>query len=409
MRSIEVCFVVATALAPMAGAAGQETVGPTGIRTLIRDSAGIRIIENARPPEGSRLDWRLGPEPLVSIGRMVGEDPYLFHRVFGAAVLSDGRIVIGDDGPKELRVFDGSGNHLETWGGQGEGPGEFGGNQLWGMAVLPGDSIIVWHFWYPELTVFGPDGKLVRRFIPERSRWNYWGDRRSHLWPLTVSLDGLILAGQDDVYIDPAEVEVWDAGGGLRGSLGAHPGRESFRRGDDDPGPVMFGRSVRRHIWGDLFGISSNHRYEFRAFALDGSMARIVRMEHELREPTDAHVEAYIGERLAMYPSERTDLAEQRRRMQSMPVAEHLPAFAAVRGDDALGHLWVYEYEAPGEEEPGTLITIFDPEGRVLGFFEVPEGMWILEIGADYILARVENDLGVHSVQLWPLERGGQE
>ncbi len=408
MRIIKGCFVVATVLAPMAGAASQETIGPTGIRTLIRDSAGIRIIENARPPEGSRLDWRLGPEPLVSIGRMAGEEPYLFHRVFGATMLSDGRIVIGDDGPKELRVFDRDGIHLETWGGQGEGPGEFVGGQLWGLAPLPGDSIIVLQYWFPELTVFGPDGELLRRFIPERSRWDYWGDRRSHLWPLAVSRNGLILAGQDDVYFDPGDVEVWDAGGELRGSLGAHPGRERTRRGDDDPGPPMFGRTVRQQSWGDLFIISTNHRYEIRAFALDGSLARIVRMELVLRAPSDAHVEAYIEDRLSRIPSDRADLrAERQRGMRSMPLAEHLPAFAAVRGDDALGHLWVYEYEAPGEEEPGTLITVFDPGGRVLGFFEIPEGMRIMEIGADYILARTENDLGVHSVQLWPLERGG--
>ena len=67
-----------------------------------------------------------------------------------------------------------------------------------------------------------------------------------------------------------------------------------------------------------------------------------------------------------------------------------------------------YEYEAPGEETPGRLCTIFDPEGRVLGYFETPEGMPLLEIGADYILAKVTNDLDVESVQLWPLERGGR-
>ena len=408
MRSM-VSHIVAVAfvLAPPAGAASQETEGPTGIRVVIRDSAGIRIVENARPPEGSRLDWRLGPEPLVSIGKMEGEDPYLFERVFGARMLSDGRIVIGDDGAKELRVFDQDGIHLETWGGRGEGPGEFVGGQLWGMAALPGDSIIVWGFLWPELTVFGPDGEFLRRFIPERSRWDNW-DRRGHLSPLSVSRHGLILAGQDDVYFDPAEVEVWDAGGQLRGLLGAHPARESSRAGDGDRGPLMFGDFVYRRPWGDLFVISSNRRYEFRAFGTDGSLTRIVRMEHELRRPAEAHIEAYIGERLSWIPSERTDqLAERRRELRSMAVADHLPAFAAFRGDDALDHLWVFEYEAPGEEEPGTLFTIFDPEGRVLGFFETPEGMAIMEIGADYVLARVENDLGVQSVQLWPLKRGG--
>lgn len=390
------CVVAAViALAPLVGAQSQETEGSTGIRTLVRDSAGVRIVENARPPDGSRLDWRLGPAPLVSIGQLDGEEPYLFERVFGATMLTDGRIVIGDDGPKELRVFDRGGVHLATWGGQGEGPGEFGPGQLWGMATLPGDSILVWEYLYPELTVFGPDGEFARRFIPERSRWDYW-DRRSHLWPLDVTRNGLILAGQDDVHADPADVEVWDAGGGLRGSLGAHPGRE----------PVMFGRSVRRRAWGDLFIVSSNRRYELRAFARDGSLARIVRMDHALRVPTDAHVEAQIHERVSRIVETVDERARRRKELRAMPVAEHLPAFAAVR-DDRLDHLWVYEYEAPGEEMPGTIFTVFDPEGRVLGFFELPERMGILEIGEDYILARVRDELGVDYVQVWPLERGG--
>ncbi len=34
------------------------------------------------------------------------------------------------------------------------------------------------------------------------------------------------------------------------------------------------------------------------------------------------------------------------------------------------------------------------------------EGMGILEIGEDYILARVRDELGVDYVQVWPLERG---
>lgn len=41
---------------------------PPSLPIEIRDSAGIRIVENAQPPDGSRLPWRVGPEPAVSIG-----------------------------------------------------------------------------------------------------------------------------------------------------------------------------------------------------------------------------------------------------------------------------------------------------------------------------------------------------
>lgn len=393
------------ALAAMAIAGSQQVQGQ--VRTEFRDSAGIRIIENSRPPEGSRLDWRIGPEPLLSIGQVEGEEPYLFERVFGIEMLSDGRIVIGDDGAKELRVFDQQGNHLETWGGRGEGPGEFGGIQLWGMARLPGDSIMVWGFLWPELTVFGPDGQFARRFIPERAQWDSRG-RMRHLVPSTVSGDGLILANQDILYMHPGLVEVWDAGGELRGSLGEHPGQEVIRHGGRDTDPVMFARYAFRRSWGDLFIINTNHRYEFRAFALDGSLARIVRLDHELRTPTRAHVAAYTDEELSWISSERADrLAERRRELRDMAVAEHLPAFSFV-STDALDHLWVYEYEAPGEETPDALVTVFDPEGRALGYFEIPEGMFVYEAGEDYILGKVRDELGVETVHIWSLDRGGR-
>ncbi|MDE2653066.1 MAG: hypothetical protein OXI71_04540 [Gemmatimonadota bacterium] len=372
-------------------------------QTTFRDSAGIRIVENTRPPEDSRLDWRIGAEPLVSIGSTMGdEDPYLFTRVFGITRLSDGRIVIGDEGAKELRVFDQQGYHLETWGGYGEGPGEFGGNQLWGLARLPGDSIIVWHFWYPGMQAFGPDGEALRRFMPERAMWDTW-DRRSHLWPLAVSRGGLVLAGQDDVYHDPGVVEVWDAAGKLRGSLGMHPGRELDReRDENDPDPVMLGYSVTRRPWGDQFIVGTNRRYEFRVFALDGSLARIVRLDYELRAPTRAHIDAEIARRAGSGESEF--VVRRRREYREAPVAEYLPAYYYV-DTDALDNLWVREYEAPGEDAPGRLWTIFDPDGRILGYFETPEGMGVYEIGEDYILGVTRDEMDVATVHMWSLER----
>ena len=379
-----------------------------GPRTVFRDSAGIRIVENTGPPEGSRLGWRIGPEPLVSIGQREGEAPYLLERVFGARMLSDGRIVVGDEGPKELRVFDPQGIHLETWGGRGEGPGEFGGGQLWGMARLPGDSIVVWEYFFPEVTVFGPDGEFVRRFMPEGSRFDEDRWRSRHFWVRRVSRDGWILGGQDVVRNDPAEFAVWDSEGSFLRSLGTHPGREAIREEGPEPRemePVTFFRSTRLGFWGGQILISNNRRHEHRAYTLDGSLARIVRLDRAPRAPTRAHIEAMIEDELSWIPADETRrLAERRRELRDQTVAEHLPAFDYYRVD-ALDHLWVFEYEAPGEETPGSLAAIFDPDGRVLGYFEVPEALSILEIGADYVLGLVRDEFGVPTVQLLPFER----
>ncbi len=58
-------------------------------------------------------------------------------------------------------------------------------------------------------------------------------------------------------------------------------------------------------------------------------------------------------------------------------------------------HLWVEEYEFPGEERPGSLWTVFGPEGHVLGFVETPEAPLVLEVGEDYILTWFRDELDV--------------
>lgn len=95
-----------------------------------------------------------------------------------------------------------------------------------------------------------------------------------------------------------------------------------------------------------------------------------------------------------------------RQEFETTPLADFFPAFVSVLGD-AAGHLWVEEYEFPRENRPGTLWTVFDPEGHALGFVETAEGLEIYEIGEDYVLGRVKNELGVESIQLWPLDRSG--
>ncbi len=85
-------------------------------------------------------------------------------------------------------------------------------------------------------------------------------------------------------------------------------------------------------------------------------------------------------------------------------MAEFLPAFNSLIAD-RVGHLWLEEFEPPGEERPGARWTVLNPEGRVLGWVETPDGLEIYEIGADYLLADARDELEVEYVQLWSLER----
>ena len=170
----------------------------------VRDSAGIWIVENAEPPEASRLGWTVGPEPTVSIGVLDGEEPYMLYRAYDAAMLADGRIVVANTGTQELRVFDQSGTHLATWAGAGEGPGEF--TDLSQIEPWPGDSIIAWTGPQFGFSVFAPDGRHGRDFV--------FADQEhvspmQRFWPAAATRDGLILAGHTpeaaDTMVDSAQ------------------------------------------------------------------------------------------------------------------------------------------------------------------------------------------------------------
>ena len=379
--------------------------GADGLDAQMRDSASIRIVENPRPPEGSRLGWRIGRQPEVSIGVLEGDDPYMLFFVRDATILSDGRIVVVNTGTTELRVFNAEGTYLDTWGGEGEGPGEF--TNLRHIEPLPNDSVIVWGQLDPTMTVFDPAGNYVRRVRSDRSAAE---PPMHYIGALSATRDGLILAGQDPVWAEGnVVVEVWDTEGSLRGSLGTHEGLEPRTRVGNTRYTTIFGRTLNLQPWGELIVISPTDHYEFKAFAPDGTLARIVRRDHVRRAPTDAHLQAYIDRWLDGIANDLVELkAQTRLNLRSVPVAEFLPAYSSIMSD-AVDHLWVREYEPPGEEQPGVLWTVFDPEGRVLGFVETPEGLEIYEIGPDYILGKTQDEeFGVESVQVWPLDRPGR-
>ena len=122
------------------------------------------------PPDGSRLGWRIGPQPEVSIGEVMGDEPYLLTGASDAIRLSDGRIVVVNRFTRELRVFDEAGIHLDTWGGTGEGPGEFTPLTISHIAPLAGDSVIVWGILHdPLMTVFDPAGTTCGASAPREA------------------------------------------------------------------------------------------------------------------------------------------------------------------------------------------------------------------------------------------------
>ena len=413
-------------------ATGCEASPDAGVASgaQIEDSAGIVIVSNPRPAPDSRLGWQVGPEPIVSIGTVEGGDDFQLFRVDDALKLRDGRIVVANGGSHQLLVFDADGNYLTAWGRRGEGPGDFGGTSVYGglspglfrMARWPSDSLAVCHPRTPvgprhSVSIWDTGGRHARTLNLEGAK------SLSECRDLLPS--GAVLASRwleppppypagdprKGLYRQELELFVVAGDGSPSGSLGPHRGAETFVHWEGhiseniglfvitDP---PFQKSLVWSAWNQLVLVAPTDHYELRAHRHDGSLARIVRREHDVRSPTQADLGA---RREAEAPKgELTDFARSHLgAWNALPLPESFPAFSAIEVD-LLGNLWVREYNLP-EDEDRALWTVFDPEGVALGFIETPPGLVIYEIGEDYILGKTEDELGVEYVQVRELAR----
>ena len=396
---------------PIVFAAGVLTTGcdrsaRSGLDFVERDSAGVTIVENRRPQLGIRLGWGIGVVPSLSIGGATDDPAHQLFNVTDATRLADGAIVVADAGSGELRVFDASGAHRESWGGRGEGPGEFGIAAPSTVGPWQGDSIVASDTFARRVSVFGSNGEHGRTFVLESPYYRLRGvlrDGRMFLGngsSLASAVVGTGVTRREIAY------GIARSDGGLHKALGTRQGEEWYVVSDERGMavyPQPFARSTQTAVWGNLVVISPNVRYELRAYDADGALAMIVRRDHDLRGPTGADVDEHLARLYA-------DATEQERasalaELRGMPRVETFPAFSRILAD-RVDHLWVEEYPLPGGTDgPTPVWTVFGPGGRMRGQVETPAGLEIFEIGADYILGSMADDLGIESVQLWSLDR----
>ena len=368
------------------GCADTAEIAGTGLHAVIEDSAGITIVENARPAPDSRLPWEFGAQPSLSIGSVESGGADELFQVSDATRLGDGRIVIANSGSAELRVFNADGSHERTWGSRGEGPGEFSARGPATVAPWPGDSIAASDAVVrPRMSIFDMNGNHGRDVALDATRGNILdllpNGRIVSQGSLVFNREA-VFETRDLVRLE-TEWSVLDVDGTLYASLGRLPRGEAYFSqlwGGDMQHP--FERSTVGAVWGNLVAVGVPDSYEIKAFAADGSLVRIVRRDWDPRTPTQAEYDE--------------------RAPWGVPPVDAYPAFDEILSDRA-GYLWVREYRMSGE---GAMVwTVFDPVGRVQGLVETPGGLNVFEIGADYVLGLAEDELGVEYVQLWALSR----
>ena len=377
---------------------------------VVRDSAGIRIVENASPVWGGDPGWRIDPI-RVTIGSAGDAPGQQLHRVTGAVRLRDGRIVIANSASSELGLYGSDGSYLGSVGGSGEGPGDF--RSLGWLGQSSQDSLLTWDLRLNRVAVFTGAGEYVRDYLVSL--------------PLPEAVTGGVALGSLDagrivfsrggsfapvegsgVQRQPLSAWVVSAAGEVEREFGPFPGESVNLRAGQRPGmiirtPVPFGAATLIAAGTDRIYVTDNGRYDIHVYAPDGHLQQIVRRPHELLALLPEDIAADLEARLESLPPVEEIRAGSRASYEAVPKPQFMPAVRSLMVDRE-GCLWV---EASRHmHEPLATWSVFDRDGLWLGDLALAAGLEPLEIGWDYLLLRRQDDLSVESVLVIPLRRG---
>jgi len=380
------------------------------------DSASVRIVESRAPLWDAATRWSVDPDPALQIGAAEGAPAYQFSDPWGAIELADGRIVVTDGQVKEVRIFGPDGRHIRTFGGEGEGPGEF---RMGPDLILAGpDTLLAWDLRAWRMSWFDEQGTLLRtqslgpalrdRPLPGRSAgrgtWRLAPDGSLLLVGYEMQWEGergwstqpVVLFPSTDEWSGPAiEIGEFPSGSyttvqqrlvlthpfGIASSIAFHP--EPFAVHVSDPECWQVTR----------FGPDGEVQAVFRAavprLPITPDLMEIVRDSFTVRAPRNPVVsspEAFLEA------------------LTQLDMPDSIPAIGAVHTDTE-GNLWVLRRTSRYQpDEP--LADVLDPDGTWLGTVRLRDGVVrVLSIGTGNLIVLARDALDVPYIRVHRIQK----
>jgi hypothetical protein len=346
----------------------------------------------------------------LRIGELEGEEAYLFGRVDGLDVDSEGRIVVVDGQARNVRIFSPDGEHLSTIGRDGSGPGEFRRPDQ--VRVTPDGRIIV-RDQPSRFSLFAPDGTFLHDW-PLRSGFStsvpfFLEDGTRVLNPnlpdrlVRYELDGTVVDTIDYPtrgYIPP-RLEVTTPGGHASYSVPFTP-NESW--GATRAGSVLFGLTSTYRIerWdsaGKVFRIErAVDPVPVQPAEAEQARERVTRAIHSANAPSWRWNGADIPSAKPPWRSLLSGLDNSLWVVRSTTaVEEPNPAWDAQHPADGFPTRWV---------EP-VVADVFDAEGQYLGPVKIPRELRLYPppvVRSDRIWAAAFHESGHPQVVRYRLE-----
>ena len=376
--------------------AGQEPGPPPVVQ---RDSAGIEIIEATRPLWGDSSLWSIDPEPLVDLTLSGSGTPHEFFRVRSVMRRPDGSLVVADGGSREVRLFSASGEFLGSFGGEGDGPGEFRSLQAIDNA---GDTLLA--LGRGRVTVAAPDLAVVRTFrlAPFTNNLHYLGSGAILTESYSPGPQG---NAPNEVNRHAEPLILSDLDGARIDSIGETRGTESYafvRDGMVAGAPPLFGKTSHIAVLGERIFRGSADAMQVEELDMSGSLVRIVRIPGYPLDLSDTQVAAEREARLAGFRPGSTSVF--RRLAEDLPDATTRPAYAEVLVDPS-GAIWLELFRGESEQDQPQEWLVLDADGTWLGSVEAPRRFTVMDITMDAVLGVWEDELDVEHPQVLRLRR----
>ena len=357
--------------------------------------------------------WTLSDDPILEVR---GDTAPFIGRIGPVALLGDDRVLLVDSQSDELYLFDQRNATFDVVGGQGDGPGEF--RAISTLSVTPGDTAYAFDRRHRRVSVFAPDGTLVRSIaigaaiasdslIPRRvwalASGSFVVQGDSPLAGTTESEEAR--RDQRDVLLLPV-----DGAGALAGSGTRYRGGYTIRAILSGRGIIIvapFANVPVATAGGDVVVYGSGIDYELVLSTPDLRPSRIIRWPGWIQALSADVLNATRSEAEAQFRAslpERADLIVEAMFTPEL-LPETLPALGAALLDDR-GRIWVARFQASTARwNQSDAWHVLDPEGTPLARLVLPDRARLAAVHGERVAVIVRDALDVEDLHIYTLER----
>ena len=316
---------------------------------------GVEYVHNTGTP--------LHPDKSVTFAEELsvgGEEYDMLSRPQGFNVDQNGNIYITDMQDQSIKVFDQSGEFIQSIGKKGEGPGEF--TFIGRMTFLPDGRLMVMDLEARRISLFDSDGKYI-----ESHHWTERPGRLNYANESTCLLTVYTFEGDKPLEGRRLFVKEFDFQGNEIRSFGEFKLEESkihtVRRGEAvismaiyppySPHSIFTADPVKKYLFHCV-----NDQYMIEVYDRDGRVIRRFDRPYEPFPFTSKDTKEFYSQ----YDSRSMESLKKMVRGMSMPAIKTITP--QMRVDDE-GNLWVETHEEREQEDKVfTVYDIFDPDGH---------------------------------------------